>query len=287
MSLEGSDVQPPVTRPGQDKRLFTWITVASVVVVVGLVSWVVWAGAIGQRGSGAGGANIPVIGTMPPDVTMPPVSETPAAPPSSPSTPPASVVTSGFNTTQYSTSDPASIWAVVNKRRPMQPRDFVPPDLVSVSVPHTNAPQLRQAASDALVAMFNAGLSESGIHFMSLSAYRSYTTQQQVYNGDDAYSARPGYSEHQTGLADDIGVVGGRCALDPCFGDMAEAKWLAANAYRFGFILRYPSDKQDVTGYNYEPWHFRYVGTPLATEMRNRQVQTLEEFFALGAAPTY
>jgi D-alanyl-D-alanine carboxypeptidase len=117
-----------------------------------------------------------------------------------------------------------------------------------------------------------------------------------VYNGwvsslgqaqADAQSARPGFSEHQTGLSVDISPVPLSCALDACFGATPQGRWLADNAWRFGYLLRYPADKTPVTGFTYEPWHFRYIGVELATEMHNTGVTTLEEFFGLPAAPDY
>ncbi len=201
-----------------------------------------------------------------------------------------------FDKSQLSIDDPTSIWVVVNKLRPLNPRDYVPPDLVQVPVQHVYTPLLRKEASDAVVAMFAAAQSEAGLGLQSQSAYRSYSTQVSTYNGyvasrgqagADLTSARPGYSEHQTGLALDISSVPAACTLAACFGQTPQGMWLAANAYRFGFILRYPADKTAITGYEYEPWHFRYVGVALATEMHDEGVETLEEFFGLPPAPDY
>lgn len=199
--------------------------------------------------------------------------------------PPASVDT--FDRAKFSLDDPNSIWVVVNKLRPMNPQDFVPSDLVPVDVPYTNEPELRQEAADAVIAMFQAATDEAGLTLASNSAYRSYETQVNVYDGDDTLTARPGFSEHQTGLVMDIGAESGECSLDPCFADTPEGAWLRDNAWRFGFILRYPADKTDITGYAFEPWHFRYVGVELATEMHETGVTTLEEFFGLPPAPNY
>ena len=198
---------------------------------------------------------------------------------------PASVDT--FDRAARSLDDPTSIWVVVNKLRPMNPQDFEPPDLVEVPVEYTNEPLLRQEASDALVAMFDTALNEAGLELASNSAYRSYSAQENVYDGDDLTTARPGFSEHQTGLTVDIGPLSGECSLDECFGETPEGIWLRDNAWRFGFILRYPADKTAITGYTFEPWHFRYVGTDLANEMRETGVTTLEEFFGLPPAPDY
>ncbi|MFE5670120.1 M15 family metallopeptidase [Agromyces sp. NPDC056523] len=192
-----------------------------------------------------------------------------------------------FDRAARSIDDPDSIWVVVDKLRPLQPMDYAPGDLVSVPVPHTWEPMLRREASDAVVAMFAAARSEAGLALASNSAYRSYAAQQNVYVGDDELTARPGFSEHQTGLSIDIGPESGTCVLEVCFADTPEGKWLRDNAYRFGFLLRYPADKQPVTGYQFEPWHFRYIGVELAAEMRTTGVTTLEEFFGLPAAPAY
>ena len=105
--------------------------------------------------------------------------------------------------------------------------------------------------------------------------------------GADLTSARPGHSEHQTGLAVDISAVPATCALDQCFADTVQGKWLAKNAYKWGFVLRYPNKMTSITGYEFEPWHYRYVGVELATEMHTTGIKTLEQFFDLPAAPGY
>ncbi|BDZ45463.1 M15 family metallopeptidase [Naasia aerilata] len=220
------------------------------------------------------------------------------AQPIAPTTPPAPapVPTPTFDRTARSIDDPASVWVVVDKVRPVNPVDFVPPDLVDVPVAHTWDPLLRQEAAGAVVALFQAASDEAGLALASNSAYRSYSSQVSVYNDDvaangqefaDTDTARPGYSEHQTGLAIDIGAESGYCSLDVCFAGTAEGQWLAANAWRFGFLLRYPADKVAITGYEFEPWHFRYIGPELAAELHNTGITTLEEFFGLPPAPGY
>lgn len=199
--------------------------------------------------------------------------------------PPAGVDT--FDRTAHSLDDPNSIWVVVNKLRPLSPQDFEPGDLVDVDVPHTWEPMLRQEAADAIIAMFQAASDEADLTLASNSAFRSYSSQEEIYDGDDLLTARPGFSEHQTGLVMDIGADSSDCSLDVCFADTPEGIWLRDNAWRFGFILRYPADKTPVTGYEFEPWHYRYVGVPLATQMRDTGFTTLEEFFGLPAAPDY
>ncbi|PJJ70787.1 D-alanyl-D-alanine carboxypeptidase [Diaminobutyricimonas aerilata] len=234
------------------------------------------------------------VGTPDPEPTEPP---TASATPTESATPtPTPTPTPTFDSSAQSIDDPNSTWVVVNKLRPLNPADYTPGDLVDVPVPFANPPQLRREASDAVVAMFATASAEAGLQMQSQSAYRSYPTQVTVYNryvsergqaGADLTSARPGHSEHQTGLSIDISSVPANCSLAACFGETPHGQWLAANAYRFGFILRYPADKTPVTGYEYEPWHFRYVGVPLATEMHTKGITTLEEFFGLPPAPGY
>lgn len=205
-----------------------------------------------------------------------------------------------FNKKKYSIDDPTSIWVVVNKARALKPQTYAPADLVTPNVPlrlNASSPEMhvRQAAATALEQLF-ASAKAQGLNFKLSSGYRSYDDQTQVYNGyvrtqgqatADSESARPGYSEHQTGLAADVGSVSGGCLVEQCFGGTSEGKWLAANAYQFGFIIRYQSDKTAITGYEYEPWHIRYIGTELANEMHKQGITTLEEFFGLPAAPNY
>ena len=226
---------------------------------------------------------------MLPAPVIPSASPAPTAP-ATPPPPPA------FDRTALSVDDPASLWVVSNKRRPLQPTDYVPADLVPVPVPHTNAPSLRQEAANAAVALVQAARDEAGLELQSLSAYRSYSTQVSVYNGvvanqgqaaADLVSARPGHSEHQTGLAIDFGSIPQVCSLQPCFGETPHGIWLAENAARFGFHLRYPNGATPITGFSYEPWHFRYVGIDLAGELQSTGAVTLEEFFGLPAAPEY
>jgi len=228
---------------------------------------------------------------------------TPSASASAASRPPSPTPTStskststGFDKEQFSLTDPTSYWVVVNKLRPLNPISYAPKDLVTVPVAHDNPAVMRSAASAALVAMFAAGAAEGAGQMQIQSSYRSYSTQVAVYNGwvrslgqaqADRQSARAGFSEHQTGLAVDISTVPLICSLAACFGTTPQGEWLAANAYRFGYLLRYPADKTPITGYEYEPWHFRYIGIPLATEMHKEGVETLEEFFGLPAAPDY
>lgn len=194
-----------------------------------------------------------------------------------------------FEKNKYSRDDVTSIWVVVNKKRPLDPINYAPDDLISVG----GGQLLRQEAATAFTNMITAAKAE-GLTITPLSGYRSYNTQVSVYNSEvrrygqavaDTQSARPGTSEHQTGLGIDVG--GGGCGIEDCFGNTAEGKWVAANAYKYGFIVRYVAGKEAVTGYRAEPWHLRYIGTELSTEMHEKGVQTLEEFFGLLPAPSY
>jgi D-alanyl-D-alanine carboxypeptidase len=264
--------------PEVQRRRLIVASVLSVILITGSFL------ALFATGAGAGAE---ATGTAAPAASVTPTPTPTAHRPSPAVTPPPEPVEPVFDRTARSIDDPASIWVVVDKLRPLQPADYEPADLVPVPVAHTWEPLLRREAADAVVAMFGAASQEAGLALASNSSYRSFAAQQNIYVGDDELTARPGFSEHQTGLAIDIGPESGVCSLDVCFADTPEGQWVRDNAYRFGFIMRYPSDKQAVTGYQFEPWHFRYVGTDLAAEMRIQGITTLEEFFGLPAAPDY
>jgi D-alanyl-D-alanine carboxypeptidase len=219
-----------------------------------------------------------------------PATASPAAPPATRTlAPPSPIGPPPFDRTRYSIDDANSIWAVVDKLRPANPLDYAPADLVDVGGGH----QLRAEAAAALDRMF-ADAAATGLRLDVDSAYRSYVYQQNTFASGVARLgeaqalrgiARPGFSEHQTGLAADIG--GGGCEIEACFARTPEGRWVAANGYRYGFVIRYPDGAEGMTGYRYEPWHVRYVGVDLATEMRTEGVPTLEQFFGLPAAPSY
>lgn len=199
---------------------------------------------------------------------------------------------------QFSLDDPKSPWVIVNKHRPLKPADYVPADLVRPAVAISAAGEaalLNSTTAAAAEAMFAAAAAD-GVAMVLASGYRSYSTQVATYNGyvaargqadADTASARPGHSEHQTGWAFDIGDGGGACSFEPCFADQPAATWAKANGHRFGFVVRYPWMLHPITGYFYEPWHLRYVGVEAATDMLNRGIGTLEEYFGLEAAPAY
>jgi D-alanyl-D-alanine carboxypeptidase len=218
----------------------------------------------------------------------------PAPTPRPTSSAPSAAAAPGFDRSKHSIDDPGSIWVVVDKRRPLESKRWVPPDLVTPAVRHTNVPQLRRVAAAALTRMF-AAASEDGVTLVSLSAYRSAAMQRSIFDRNTAVlgravtlqlTAEPGFSEHQTGLADDLGDGSG-CDLQTCFESHPAARWLTAHAWQYGFIQRYPEGYTHITGIQEEPWHFRYVGGSLAREMRETGVKTLEQFFGLPAAPDY
>ena len=157
---------------------------------------------------------------------------------------------------------------------------YVPPDLVRPNVKGTNGEILmRQEAARALEALF-AGASQEGHVLVAVSGYRSFGTQRAIYqrkinnSGKKAAQllvAPPGASEHQLGLAMDIGRRSS-AGLNASFGKSKEGQWVAEHAHRFGFIIRYKAEWTDTTGYAYEPWHLRYVGVDHATEIDRRNL---------------
>lgn len=230
--------------------------------------------------AGCGGAPLPSRTTLPPTTAA--TTGTSAA-----STP--AQTRSSLDLTTYSITDPNSRWVVVNKQRPLSPGTYVPTDLTSVG----GGQVVRADAADALTQLMSAA-SAANVPIHAISGYRSYTYQVSVHQRaiddegtDDAEqaSARPGYSEHQTGWAVDVG--GGGCDVEECFADTAQGRWVAANSWRFGFVVRYPQGAQAITGYTYEPWHLRWVDVPLATYLHETNISTLEQVFGLPTAPSY
>lgn len=152
------------------------------------------------------------------------------------------------------------------------------------SLPSNYGSGLTKETKDAFEKMKSAATLE-GLNVYLSSGYRSYTTQNNLYNRyvnrdgkdeADKYSARAGHSEHQSGLAFDVNQI------NSTFDNSAEAKWLSANCYKYGFILRYPKGKTNETGYMYESWHFRYVGTELAAKLYNNgDWITMEDYFGI------
>lgn len=183
----------------------------------------------------------------------------------------------------YSTEEAASLTVVVNKKHKL-PSDYAP-------ILETVAGfDMRTEAAQAMQSLLTAA-QDAGVPMKIISGYRSYETQVSTYQywvdqdgkaQADRSSARAGHSEHQTGLAADLGMPDGSCELLICFGDTAQGKWLADHAQDYGFIIRYESDTESKTGYQYEPWHIRYLGTETANAVV-ASGKTLDEYFGVEA----
>ena len=204
-----------------------------------------------------------------------------------------------FDRSQHSIDDSSSIWVITNKQRPLQP-GYTPEELVNPDIPLYGPRDAENMLVDARITNDLEQLvreaEEEGLNIALGSGYRSESYQRGIYNNyveqhgeeeADRFSARPRHSEHQTGLAVDFVRPDGECSFQACFADLPEGEWLIENAYRYGFILRYQENTEDIVGYQYEPWHFRYVGRELAEELHAQGKPTLEEFFDLSPAPDY
>ncbi len=152
------------------------------------------------------------------------------------------------------------------------------------ALPEDYNPGLDSETESAFYTLSNAA-AEEGLNIYLSSGFRSYETQNRIYNNyvsnygqasADTFSARPGHSEHQTGLAIDVN------SIDDSFAGTPEAEWLACHAHEYGFIIRYPKGKENITGYKYEPWHIRYLGVEKANEVYNSGL-TLEEFLGIDS----
>ncbi|QQS19537.1 M15 family metallopeptidase [Candidatus Saccharibacteria bacterium] len=186
---------------------------------------------------------------------------------------------------------PSSLWVLVSKAHPLADPNYVPanlsvPDVKTRSDKSVAEQSLRSDIEPSVKNLFSAA-STAGHDIMLASGFRSYALQQtyfsnysRLYGEESAnkFSAKPGQSEHQTGLAFDISLSSRVCYLEICFGDTEAGKWLAAHSYEYGFILRYPADKTAITQYQYEPWHFRYVGYDLASALHKNNL-TLDEAY--------
>ncbi|PAF17631.1 hypothetical protein CHH51_11250 [Terribacillus saccharophilus] len=188
--------------------------------------------------------------------------------------------------------NPDSIEVVVNKTRKFpdgwQPKDLVEPDVPFYFSEHLEKRKMRKEAAEALEDLFAAS-QKDGMELVAASGYRSEERQKEIYENNvatqgqeetDKVSSRPGRSEHQTGLAIDLTSAEMALALEETFIKTDEGKWLAEHAHEYGYIIRYPEGKSDITGYSYEPWHIRYVGKDLAKQIYEENT-TLEEHFQM------
>lgn len=194
--------------------------------------------------------------------------------------------------------NPDDILVLVNKERNLT-SDYKPSDLAIPNVKFSfegedQKKYLRKEAATALEELFKEGKKEDIILY-AVSGYRSYGRQQVLFNNrverdgvEEANKlvARPGQSEHQTGLAMDVSSKSILLSLDEDFGQTVEGIWLKENAHKFGFIIRYLEEKTDITGYSYEPWHVRYVGEDAAREIYENNI-TLEEYLGFEYGMEY
>jgi D-alanyl-D-alanine carboxypeptidase len=176
---------------------------------------------------------------------------------------------------------------VVNKQRPLNPLKYKPQLDKTLN--------LATSAANGYRAL-KAAVSKAGKGTLCLnSGYRSFNTQANTYNTDvkrygkavaENLAAHPGYSEHQTGLAADVSTTALGCRITN-FGKSLASTWIANNGWQYGFIIRYPNGETATTGYQYEPWHLRFVGVELATKMHDQKIAVLEKYWNLPAATKY
>ncbi|MDO5343899.1 MAG: D-alanyl-D-alanine carboxypeptidase family protein [Candidatus Saccharibacteria bacterium] len=181
------------------------------------------------------------------------------------------------------------LWRLVNKTTPLKNTKYRPADLqlATVSSRQDKSRDERSVRADIMpqVEALFTGAKAAGHQLQIGSAFRGYELQNTYYSNytrlygqaaADKVSARPGYSEHQTGLVMDLATPDRQCYLETCFGDTPAGRWLAAHAHEYGFIISYPKGKEAITGYQYEPWHVRYVGKELASALKQANL-TLDE----------
>lgn len=162
------------------------------------------------------------------------------------------------------------------------PSNFAPNNLVAIN----GYIKVVDYVKDAFLSL-SSDAKAIGLNIYASSGYRSYSNQKYIYENyvsmdgkenADRYSARAGYSEHQTGLAIDVNTI------DMTFDNTSESVWLRENAYKYGFIIRYPKGKEEITGYMYEPWHIRYVGKELSNKLyKDGSYITLEEYYGINS----
>lgn len=198
------------------------------------------------------------------------------------------LVNVGANNKPYTHTKKADMdkgYAILVNKYTSLPEKYAPSDVVEMSNWYSYpGNSIRKDVYNAFIEMFNTA-KEEGLTLIVNSSYRTYEVQKEIYDDyesnrgqeyADQYAARPDYSEHQTGLSVDIFSPGSNMET---FESTDEFKWLSENSYKYGFILRYPKDKEDITGYNYEAWHYRYVGKDLAKKVYDSGL-TYDEYYA-------
>lgn len=193
--------------------------------------------------------------------------------------------------------DPTRLWIVVDKQRPLQPLQYAPtPRAVPDGVRSLDGAGLRTDAAAALTRMVAAARTAGAGQIAMNSGYRSYKTQHGNYyrqvevrgtKDADLVSARPGFSEHQTGLATDVVACDPHCGTLDQLAATAQGRWIVAHAWQYGWIVRYEQGQTPETGYLPEPWHLRYIGVDLAEAYHDGGFHSLEQFMGLPAAPGY
>ncbi|ALJ22222.1 hypothetical protein AOA12_20990 [Microbacterium sp. No. 7] len=193
-------------------------------------------------------------------------------------------------------TEPGRTWIVVNKQFGITEPGYLPELVYAEGARNTVDGELRADVDAALAEMNAASIAEGAGELGIASAARADWFQQRLHDNDaasnglesaDESTARAGHSEHQTGLAVDLIACDGGCGTIEGFGDSPQGRWVAVNAWRFGFIVRYEDGFTGTTGYMPEPWHLRYIGLELAHAYAEGGYRTLEDFFGLPAAPDY
>lgn len=193
--------------------------------------------------------------------------------------------------------NPYEILSVANKDFALsgeyEPIDLTIPDVPFPFSEDNPKKQLRKEAAGALEELFSSA-EEDDIHLFAVSGYRSYERQESIFaanveqDGEEhanTYSAKPGESEHQTGLVMDISSEEIGFDLTTDFGATKEGEWIKNHSHEYGFIIRYPKGKEDITQYQYEPWHLRFVGVEAATKIKENE-ETLEEYLSVPLSKT-
>ena len=191
-----------------------------------------------------------------------------------------------YYTMDFDTNTEDDLLMLVNKYYHLS-EDYEPTDLVNISnrYYYGEGHQIRSVVYDAFIDMWNEA-NNAGIYFIINSSYRTFQEQQEVYDSykdsrgttyADSIAARPGYSEHQTGLSLDIFST--EYTTTDSFKDSPHYQWLTQNAYKYGFIQRYEADTEELTGFAEEAWHWRYVGVEVATYLHEHDI-TFDEYYA-------